>query len=74
MLHFQVRSIYDLLSYLAYYGAESAETKCLRDNLHIVVKKQVVAVVPALRKMGVVGAVMAVKNMNAAIQGESDSG
>ena len=36
----QVRSVYDLLSYLAYYGGDSAETNCLKDNLHIVVRKQ----------------------------------
>ena len=69
----QVRSLYDLLSYLAYYGRDSPETTSLKDGLHIVVKKQIVAHGPAIRKMGAVGAVMAVKNMNSTIESESSS-
>ena len=69
----QVRNVYDLLSYLAYYGGDSAETITLKDSLHIVVKKQVVAHGPSIRKMGALGAVMAVKNMNSAIESESGS-
>jgi Fanconi anemia group D2 protein len=66
----QVRSVYDLLAFLAYYSNDP-ECSGLKDNLHIVVRKQIVANHPVMRRMGALGAVMAVKNMNASIDSES---
>ncbi len=62
----QARIVFDLLSFLAYAHPDAAaacESRSLRDSLQMVIRKQVAAFNPALKRMGAVGVIMTVKNM-----------
>ncbi|CAB4065708.1 FANCD2 [Lepeophtheirus salmonis] len=58
----QVRRIMDILSLLAYH--KPSEQSIIRDDVHIVVTKQLSSVNPLIKRMGVIGAVVTIKNMS----------
>ena len=61
----EVRRVMDILSRLAF--SSHTTSSGLRDDLHIVVRKQISSGKIALKRMGVVGAVAIVKNMSPSI-------
>lgn len=65
----EVRQIMDILSRLSYSRKDISGL--LRDNIHIVVKKQLSSCNINVKRMGIVGAVMVVKNMSKAAPEET---
>ncbi len=70
-----VRQIMDVLSFMAYYCSRSVphNTSALQDNLHIIIGKQVSSKNPSLVRMGVIGAVVTVKNMSVLHENPDDT-
>jgi Fanconi anemia group D2 protein len=60
----EVRRVVDILSRLAFFDKSSSAATGLRDDLHIVVRKQISSSKTFLKRMGVVGAVAVVKNLS----------
>ena len=58
-----VRRVVDILSRLAFSSQSMSSSSGLRDDLHIVVRKQISSSKTVVKRMGVVGAVAIVKNI-----------
>lgn len=59
----EVRRVMNILARLAFSSRSTSSASGLRDDLHIVVRKQIAGSTNRLKRMGVVGVVAVVKNM-----------
>ncbi|XP_072026579.1 Fanconi anemia group D2 protein-like [Amphiura filiformis] len=58
----QIRKLFAVLSALA-FGSGSQDTALIQDELHIVIRKQLSSNSPKYKRIGVIGALMIVRNM-----------